>query len=141
MASRDKRYHQAALTYLIYGLLYWSGGFYLIAQGISEQSGIGWFIVGALFILIFPPLIWHGARRKALQWFTRILALFVLIRVLGLARVILNDEGQMVPLPWDGSVSMRLGTAVFLVIAAGTCFMLARAGWSEGDNRHLEPSP
>jgi len=141
MASREKQYHQAALTYLLYGLLYWGGGFYLIAQGVSQQSGIGWFVVGALFILLFPPLIWHGARRKALQWFTRVLSLFVLIRVLGLARIILNDDGQTVPLPWDGSVSLRLGAALFLVIAAVTCFMLARAGWNLGGNRHQEPSP
>ena len=40
MAGQDpKKYHQAAVTYLIYGLIYWSGGFYLIKTGLSEQSG------------------------------------------------------------------------------------------------------
>jgi hypothetical protein len=133
MVPQDpKKYRQAALTYLIYGLIYWGGGFYLIETGISRQSGVAWFIVGGLFILLFPPLIWHGARRKTLTWFTRLLAVFVLIRVFGLARVILNDEGTAVPLPWGGAMPLAYGAVVFLLIAAGTCYMLARAGWNIG---------
>lgn len=131
MASQDpKKYHQAGLTYLVYGLLYWSGGFYLIEHGVVQQSGMAWFIIGGLFILVFPPLIWNGARSKILKWFTRILALFVLIRVIGLARVIVTDPGQAVPAPWGGEIPIVYGAVVFLLIAAATCWMLARAGWN-----------
>ena len=52
MASQEKKYHQAALTYLFYGLVYWGGGFYLIEHGVAQQSGIAWFITGGLFILV-----------------------------------------------------------------------------------------
>lgn len=135
MAARAKKFHQAALTYLVYGLLYWGGGFYLIAQNLSQQSGVLWFIIGGLFILVFPPLIWHGASRKGLMWFTRILAVFVFIRVLGLGRVILNDPGNLVPTPWGSELPMRYGAITFVVIAAITCGMLARAGWNIGETQ------
>ena len=130
VAQDPKKYHQAAVTYLVYGLIYWSGGFYLIEAGISQQSGVAWFIIGGLFILLFPPLIWNGGRSKILKWFTRLLAVFLVVRLIGLFRVILNDDGVMVPVPWGGEVALVYGAIVFMLVAAVACWMLARAGWN-----------
>lgn len=130
IAQDPKKYHQAAITYLIYGLIYWGGGLYLIETGLSQQSGTAWFIIGALFILLFPPLIWNGARSNILKWFTRLLAVFLVVRLAGLVRVILNDAGAPAPLPWGGEIPLVYGTVVFLLVAAVACWMLARAGWN-----------
>lgn len=126
-AGRATKYHQAALTYLGYGLVYWLGGFYLIEAGVSEQDGVLWLVIGAVFVLVFPLLIWNGY-----TWFTRILAVLVLVRIGGLVHVMATDAGATVPLPWGGALRMVYGAAVFLVVAAITCFMLVRAGWGLG---------
>ncbi len=130
MASHAQKYHQAALVYLGYGLVYWGGGLYLIEAGVSGRSGSAWLVIGALFVLVFPPLIWRG-----FKWFTRILAALVALRVLGLVRVIFRDDGATVPLPWGGQIPMVYGAAVFLLVALATCFMLARAGWDLGTRK------
>lgn len=124
--TSEQKYHQAALTYLVYGVVYWVGGYYMIEAGVSMRSGVAWLLIGAAFVLIFPPLIWKG-----FTWFTRILALFLLLRIAGLVRVIITDTGTTVPLPWNGALPMRVGAGIFLVIAAITCFMLVRASWWE----------
>ena len=130
IAQDPKKYRQAAVTYLIYGLIYWGGGLYLIEMDISEQSGTAWFIIGALFILIFPPLIWNGARSKILKWFVRLLAVFLVVRLIGLLRIIITDDGSAAPLPWGGEVPLVYGAIAFLLVAAVACGMLARAGWN-----------
>lgn len=126
MATPERKYHQAAVTYLVYGLIYWLGGLYLIEIGVSRQDGTLWLLIGAAFVLVFPPLIWKG-----FKWFTRILAVLMGVRVIGLGRVIMNDAGQTIRLPWNAEVAQVVGAYIFLAIAAMTCFMLARAGWSK----------
>lgn len=127
MATRTKKYHQAALTYLVYGLIYLSGAVYLAANDVVARSGWVWFLVGVVFILVLPPLIWYEYK-----WVTRILAVLVGVRVIGLGRTILNVGGETVPMPWGGSLPMRVGAVVFLLIAAVTGAMLVRAGWDLG---------
>ena len=90
---------------------------------------MAWFIIGALFILIFPPLIWFGSKSKILKWFTRLLAIFLVVRLIGLLNIIIKDEGMMVPLPWGGEIALVYGAAAFMLVAAVACWMLARAGW------------
>ena len=124
--TRTQKYRQAALAYLVYGVVYWLGGYYMIEAGVSMRSGVLWLVIGAAFVLVFPVLIW-----KEFKWFTRILALFLGLRIVGLVRVIGTDEGASVPVPWGGSVPMRVGAGVFLLIAAAACFMLVRAGWAK----------
>ena len=135
VAQDPRKYHQAAVTYLVYGLIYWGGGFYLIETGISQQSGAAWFVIGGLFIVLFPPLIWYGGRSKILKWFTRLLAVFLVVRLIGLLRVILNDDGVMVPLPWGGEIALVYGAAAFMLVAAVACWMLARAGFQVQSSR------
>lgn len=127
MSTRTQKYHQAALTYLIYGLLYLSGAVYLARMDVVARSGWVWFLVGTAFLLVLPPLIW-----KEFKWVTRILAVLVFVRVAGLGRTILTTGGETVPLPGGGTLPMQYGAVVFLLIAAMTGAMLARAGWTLG---------
>lgn len=129
MATQKQKYHQAALTYLLYGLIYLSGALYLAAMDVVARSGWVWFAVGAVFILVLPPLIWFEYK-----WITRILAVLVGVRVVGLGRTIFFEDGALVPLPWGGDLPMRYGAVGFLVVAVVTVFMLARAGWQWGED-------
>lgn len=127
MATRKQKYRQAAITYLVYGLIYLGGAVYLAEIGAVARSGWVWFLVGAIFLLVLPPLVWYE-----FKWVTRILAILVFVRVVGLVRVIVNDEGETVPLPWDGAVPMRYGAVAFLIVAVVAGAMLVRAGWNLG---------
>lgn len=134
MNTQTQKYHQAALTYLIYGLIYLSGAVYLARMDVVTRSGWAWFLVGIAFILVLPPLIWYEYK-----WVTRILAVLVFVRVVGLGRTLARVGGETVPLPWEGSLPMRVGAVVFLLIAAVTGAMLARAGWDLGATK--KPAP
>lgn len=127
MATRTQKYQQAALSYLIYGLVYLSGAVYLARMDVVARSGWVWFFVGTAFILVLPPLIWYE-----FKWVTRILAVLVLVRVVGLGRTVVRVGGETVPLPWGGSLPMQYGAVAFLLVAAGTGAMLIRAGWDLG---------
>ncbi len=83
-----------------------------------------WYLIGAAMAFGFPYLIW-----KRLKWVTRILAVLVLLRVIGLARIAMRGGTEPVPLPWGGEIATSHGAIVFMVIAVLTCILLARAGW------------
>lgn len=127
MSNQTHKYHQAALTYLIYGLVYLSGAVYLAYMDAVARSGWAWFGIGALFVLILPPLIWYE-----FKWVTRFLAVLVFVRVIGLVHTILTTGGETVPLPGGRTLPMRYATIVFLCVAAVTCTILVRAGWNLG---------
>lgn len=138
MASRQAKFRQAALTYLGYGLVYLAGAVYLTASGVGARGATrpstGWLLVftftlGALFVGLFPWLIARGPRGWGYLWFTRLLAAFVLVRVIGVVRVALDPVVPLVALPGLGGVSMALGASVFAAVALVTAYMLARAGW------------
>lgn len=129
MATRTQTYHQAAVAYLVYGLIYLAGAVYVAEAGLSARSprpgsGLVWFLIGALFVVVFPVLIWKGYK-----WFTRILALLVLVRVIGLVRVLFENSGMRVPLPGGAEMPMGYGVLAFLLLTTATGLMLARAGW------------
>lgn len=125
MATQTQKYRQAAITYFIYGFIYLSGAVYLAAVDVVARSGLAWFLVGAVFVLVLPPLIWYE-----FKWITRILAVLVCVRAIGLGRTILTSGGETVPLPWGGEWPMRYGAFVFLLVAVVTDGMLVRAGWN-----------
>lgn len=127
MVTREEQYHQAAITYLVYGLTYLSGALYLAVNDMVARSGWVWFAVGAVIIVVLPPLIWFQYK-----WVTRVLALLVAFRVVGLGRTIITNDKTPIPMPWGGDLPMRYGALVFLLIAAVTSVMLARAGWGWG---------
>lgn len=124
MATHTQKYHQAAITYFIYGVLYLAGAVYLAQIDVVDRSGWAWFVVGSIFVLGLPPLIWYE-----FKWVTRILALLVFVRVAGLIRTILTDDGTTISLPWSGTLPLPVGAFAFLIIAALTGAMLVRAGW------------
>jgi hypothetical protein len=130
MTTRDRLFQQAAWTYFVYGVLYWLGGLYLAARGLSVGRGISWFVIGALFIVVFPWLIARGARGSGYLWFTRILTLLVAFRAFGIGQVMLAPKIATVPLPGDVEIPMRLGAGLFFFITLVTTAMLARASWS-----------
>ena len=79
---------------------------------------------GAAMAIGFPYLIW-----KRFKWVTRILAVLVLVRVIGLVRIVARGGTEPVPLPWGGEIASSQGALLFMLIAMTTCILLARAGW------------
>ncbi|MBI2466209.1 MAG: hypothetical protein HYV62_00015 [Candidatus Rokubacteria bacterium] len=136
MATRDARFRQAAIAYVVYGILYMAGAIYLVSQGIGVRgmtgraAGIVWFVLGTLFIVVFPWFIAKGAQRRGYLWFTRILTLLVAFRAFGVGQIALKPTIPSVPLPGGGEISMATGAWVFFLITLGTMVMLARAAWS-----------
>ena len=124
MDPRARKYTQAAIGYLVYGLIYLAGAIYLGRIGIGPEGTVWWYLIGAAMAVGFPFLIW-----KRFKWVTRILAVLVLVRVVGLARIAVRAGTEAVPLPWGGEIATSHGAIVFMLIAVGTCVLLARAGW------------
>ena len=123
MDPQARKYDQAAIGYFVYGLIYLGGAIHLGRIG-KGPDGTVWYLIGAAMAVGFPYLIW-----KRFKWMTRALAVLVLVRVIGLARIAARAESDLVPLPWGGEIEMRYGAIVFMLIALLTCLLLARAGW------------
>lgn len=136
--TRDEKFRQAAWTYGGYGVVYWLGGLVLLQAGLGPRGmtrgGAAWFVVGALFILVFP---WLLARDRAWfdRWvlsrrdFARVLALLVAIRAIEVARIARASRHEVVPV-LGAEVPMRLGAWAFFAVTAVTAVMVARAAWS-----------
>lgn len=125
MDAHARRYQQAAIGYLIYGLLYLAGAIYLGRIGMGPGGTVWWYVLGAVMAFGLPYLVW-----RRYTWVTRILALLVLVRVVGLVRIAVRPGPDPVPLPWGGEVAMSHGAIAFALVALVTCVLLARAGWS-----------
>jgi len=119
-----RKYTQAAIGYLVYGVIYLAGAIYLGRIGRGPDATVWWYVIGAAIALGFPYLIW-----KRFKWMTRILAVLVLVRVVGLIRVAVRADAAPVPLPWGGEIATSHGAIVFMLIAVTTGILLARAGW------------
>jgi hypothetical protein len=119
-----RKYNQAAIGYLAYGVIYLAGAIYLGRIGRGPDGTVWWYLLGAAMAFGFPYLIW-----KRFTWVTRILALLVLVRVVGLVRIAVRAGTEPVPVPWGGEIATSHGAIVFMVIAVTTCVLLARAGW------------
>jgi len=130
MNPRETRFRQAAIAYLVYGILYMAGAIYLASQGIVTRGGVTWYLLGTLFIVLFPWFIARGPRAPGYLWFTRILTLLVAFRAFGVGQVALRPTIPTVPLPGGGEISMATGAWIFFLITLGTMVMLARASWS-----------
>ena len=119
-----RKYKQAAIGYLIYGIIYLVGAIYLARIGKGPGGAVWWYLLGGVMALGFPYLIWNRFR-----WVTRILTVLVFVRVIGLLRIAVRTGTDPVPLPWGGEVATSHGAIFFMIIAATTCALLARAGW------------
>ena len=119
-----RKYTQAAIGYLVYGVIYLAGAIYLGRIGRGPDGTAWWYVIGAAMAFGFPYLIW-----KRFKWITRILSVLVLVRVGGLIRIAVRAGTASVPLPWGGEIATSHGALVFMLIAVTTCILLARAGW------------
>lgn len=124
MDLRARKYNQAAIGYLVYGVIYLAGAIYLGRIGRGPDGTLWWYVIGAAMAFGFPYLIW-----KRFKWMTRILTVLVLVRVVGLVRIAVRTGTEPVPLPWGGEIATSHGAIVFMLVAVATCVLLARAGW------------
>jgi hypothetical protein len=124
MDPRASKYTQAAIGYLAYGVIYLGGAIYLGRMGKGPDGMVWWYVIGAAMAVGFPWLIW-----KQFRWVTRILAVLILVRVIGLARIAVRSDTELVPLPWGGEIATSHGAIGFMLVAVATCILLARAGW------------
>lgn len=136
-------YRAAALAYLGYGVAYWLGGTWLAVRGVDGRSGgpltgqgILWILLGLVFVVLIPFLLWR--RRRAFErWvlsrrdFARLLSVLVALRAVGVARVALRSASAVVAAPWGGTISVRAGAALFLLVTVTALFFVARAAWGE----------
>jgi hypothetical protein len=129
MNLRARKYNQAAIGYLVYGVIYLAGAIYLGRIGRGPDATAWWYLIGAAMAFGLPFLIW-----KRFKWVTRILAVLVLVRVIGLVRIAVREGTEPVPLPWGGEIATSHGAIVFMLIAVMTCILLARAGWQRIDS-------
>jgi len=136
------RFRLAARAYLVYGVIYWLGGFYLALQGVGVrgdrmmQPGVAWIILGLVLVVAIPYLL---ARRRAWfeRWilsrrdFARVLAAFMAVRAWHVLKVALRPETASVPAPWGGDITFRLGAIVFMIVTVAALLAIARAAWAE----------
>jgi hypothetical protein len=138
MAPREARYRQAAWTYVAYGVVYWLGGLVLASGGLGprgmERGGTAWFVVGALFVVVFPWLLikeraWFDRWVLSRRDFARVLTLLVALRAIEVARIARVPRAETVSV-LGLDVSMRAGAWAFCVLTVVTAVMLARTAWS-----------
>ena len=134
MTSRDHRFRRAAWAYFVYGVIYWGGALYLAAHGIGQRGmagrgGLSWFVLGGLFVIVFPWLIARGARHRGYLWFSRILSFLMAYRAFEVGRVALRPKIPTVPFPGGGEVGTAIGAWLFFLITLIAIGMLARAAW------------
>jgi hypothetical protein len=136
--DEEGRYRQAAWTYVGYGIVYWLGGLALARSGLGprgmEHGGAAWFVVGALFVIVFPWLLvrergWFDRWILSRRDFTRVLALLVSLRAIEMARIARMPRAELVS-ALGFAVPMALGAWVFCALTVVTAAMLARAAWS-----------
>jgi hypothetical protein len=136
------RFRLAARAYLVYGVVYWLGGFYLATQGVGVrggrvmQAGVVWIVLGLVLVVVIPYLLaarcawferWILSRRD----FARVLAAFMALRAWHVAKVALRPETASVAAPWGGEVTFRVGAIVFLIVTVAALVVIARAAWAK----------
>jgi hypothetical protein len=136
------RFHLAARAYLIYGVIYWLGGFYLATQGVGirgsrvMQSGVVWIVLGLVFVGAIPYLL-AGRRAWFERWilsrrdFARVLTAFMALRAWHVLRVALRPDTASVAAPWGGEITFRAGAIVFLIVTVAALLLIGRAAWAK----------
>jgi hypothetical protein len=140
----QRRFRDAARGYLIYGVVYYVGGLYLLWHGVGvmgsmegrQLSTLGfWALAGLLPMLGIPYLLyrrhawferWVFSRRD----FARVVGLLLTFRAYKVGQVVTHHHGASVPAPWGGSITFQVGAAVFVVITVGALVLVARAAWA-----------
>ncbi len=131
-----QRFRIAAAVYFLYGILYLAGAVHLVRQGLGPRGmdtrapSFLWFVLGAIFLVLFPWLIARGTRGGLYLAFVRVLAVVVAVRAVGLLPVALWGSPRAVELPWGGRIAIRHGTWGFVALTCVTAVVLAWAGWA-----------
>jgi hypothetical protein len=138
------RFRAAARAYLVYGIVYYVGGLYLVWHGVGVAGSMEgrrinalafWAIAGLVPMLLIPYLItrprawferWILCRRD----FARVVAVLLAFRAFKVGQVIVHPHGGSVPTPWGGSITFQVGAAVFTVITVVALVLVAWAAWS-----------
>jgi hypothetical protein len=136
------RFRLAARAYLVYGVVYWLGGFYLATQGVGVrggrmmQAGVVWIVLGLVLVVLIPYLL---AQRRAWfeRWilsrrdFARVLTAFMAVRAWHVLKVALRPETATVAAPWGGEVTFRVGAIVFVIVTVAALLVIGRAAWAK----------
>jgi hypothetical protein len=140
----EARFRLAARAYLLYGIVYWVGGLYLLWHGVGVMGGpqaprggtLAFWAVAGLVPMIVIPYLLVARRRWFDRWvlsrrdFARVVAALLAFRAWKVARVAVNHGGAAVDAPWGGTVSFQVGAAVFLLVTVAGLAAVARAGWA-----------
>ena len=147
MTDGEARFGVAARAYLLYGIVYWIGGLYLVFHGVGVMGSMEgrrfgtlafWALAGLVPLLLIPYLL-QARRRWFERWifsrrdFARVVALFLAFRAWKIGQVAVHDHGGSVPTPWGCAISFRAGAALFLVITVVALAAIARAAWVRDD--------
>ncbi|MCZ6603453.1 MAG: hypothetical protein O6952_10640 [Planctomycetota bacterium] len=119
----------AAWAFFIYGLADWSWAIRRGALLIEGQAGAFWYGVGGLILVGVPWVLAGGTRGKGYLWICRIVPLFVVFRMIDLARVIVAPESEEIPVPIIGHLSTGLAAQILFGLAAIALFLIVRAAW------------
>lgn len=136
MSGVERRYEQAAWTYLGYGVVYWFTALYLQLTVFPVRGPLlVWFGAGAL-IAVGVPWLLYRPRRWFERWvlsrrdFARVLAVLVAIRAVYVARLAFGGAPSMRMPSFGGGVPPNAaGAWVMALVALVTAVMLARAAW------------
>ncbi len=139
MSARERKFRQAAWTYLAYGVVYWITALYLQLTVFPARGSMFWFGAGALIAVGVPWILaaprpwferWVLARRDV----ARILAVLVAVRAVFVARLALaGPESMRMPSFGGGVPPNAAGAWLMAAIAAATAVMLARAAWQRDE--------
>lgn len=111
--ARERKFHQAAVAYFAYGMLYFTRIFALGLRsdwnlhGYPKSAALVALPVGLIITVVFPYFIWRSVR-----WFTMALAIVVFLRAVYLFS--------------QSNVDFFMGPFFVTAVAA---WMLARAAW------------
>ncbi len=145
MSTVDGRFRSAARAYLLYGIVYWIGGLYMLGQGVGVMGAMEgrrgtsiafWGLAGLVPLLLIPYLL-QARRRWFERWllsrrdFARLVAVLLAFRAWKVGQVALARDGGVVAAPWGGMVTFQAGAALFLVVTVIALAAVARAAWGD----------
>ncbi|MCZ6688648.1 MAG: hypothetical protein O7H41_03495 [Planctomycetota bacterium] len=124
-----ERFRAAAWAFFIYGLVDWSWAMRRGSLQIEGQTGAFWYGVGGLILVGVPWVLAGGTQGRGYLWISRIVPLFVVLRMIDLARAIVTQESEEIPVPIIGHLSTGLAAQILLGLAAIALFFIVRAAW------------
>jgi hypothetical protein len=134
----DERFRRAAVTYLVYGVVYWVVALYLQMRVFAVAPSLMiWFVIGAAIAVGVPWILWR--RRPWFErWvlcrrdFARLFAALVTVRVVTICWLAWQGpEALRMPRFGGGIPPSRAAALLMALIAAIAAVALARAAWRD----------